>query len=251
MPAQNFSGRRHLGPCMRAILGTATKGDPVPVAYWAWQLEVAGPHFVPADERSLDGTAPQQSTTSPMSGASARTGAHQRAGLGQKLAAALTLTGAVLGPATAAEPAEPKSKAAHKTPSPNPKTDLPAAKEAYEEALRAFNLGHCKSSPPRGYKDLGGEPARVSCPISGHSVRWDTCALASPLPRERYPMATGPFPKARTLRYRSSVPRCQVGLRCGATLELEEADDSWGKASALRVGRIRRGAKSLAAPLDS
>ena len=61
------------------------------------------------------------------------------------LIAALALTGAIIGPALGAEDkaSQPtKSKATRKTPTPHPKTDLPAAKEAYEEALRAFNLGH-------------------------------------------------------------------------------------------------------------
>jgi hypothetical protein len=58
------------------------------------------------------------------------------------LIAALALTGAFVGPAVAAEPAVPKSKAAHKTPTPEPAYDRLAAKQAYEEALRAFNLGH-------------------------------------------------------------------------------------------------------------
>jgi hypothetical protein len=57
-------------------------------------------------------------------------------------AATLALTTAFVGPAVAAEPAVPKSKAAHKTATPEPGYDRAAAKQAYEEALRAFNLGH-------------------------------------------------------------------------------------------------------------
>ena len=57
------------------------------------------------------------------------------------LAAALILTGGVVGLAAAAEPSATKSKAAKKTPPPDPGYDRAAAKQAYEEALRAFNLG--------------------------------------------------------------------------------------------------------------
>jgi hypothetical protein len=46
------------------------KGDPDSVAYWAGLLEVAGPHFVPADERPFDGNAPHPSTTSQIPGGS-------------------------------------------------------------------------------------------------------------------------------------------------------------------------------------
>jgi hypothetical protein len=58
------------------------------------------------------------------------------------LAATLTLTTALVGTAIAAEPDVPKTKAAHKTTTPEPGYDRAAAKQAYEEALRAFNLGH-------------------------------------------------------------------------------------------------------------
>ena len=61
------------------------------------------------------------------------------------LVAALALTGAVIGPALGAEDkaSRPtKSKAAHKTPTPELTYDRLAAKQAYEDALRAFNLGH-------------------------------------------------------------------------------------------------------------
>lgn len=58
------------------------------------------------------------------------------------LAGTLTFIGVVVGPTLAAEPAEPKSKAAHKTPTLETGYDRAAAKQAYEEALRAFNLGH-------------------------------------------------------------------------------------------------------------
>jgi hypothetical protein len=58
------------------------------------------------------------------------------------LAAGLVLMVVIVVPATAAEPAAPKSKAARKTPATEPGYDRVAAKQAYEEALRAFNLGH-------------------------------------------------------------------------------------------------------------
>jgi hypothetical protein len=55
------------------------------------------------------------------------------------------LTGAVGGPALGAEDkgSQPtKTKPSRKTPMPQPEYDRVAAKQAYEEALRAFNLGH-------------------------------------------------------------------------------------------------------------
>jgi hypothetical protein len=61
------------------------------------------------------------------------------------LTAILTLTGAVIGPALGADDkaSHPtKSKAARKTPTPEPAYGRVAAKQTYEEALRAFNLGH-------------------------------------------------------------------------------------------------------------
>lgn len=61
-----------------------------------------------------------------------------------EFAAAFVLAGAIAGPAgtAVAEGAGPtKSRPARKTPTPQLSPDLVAAKQAYEEALRAFNLG--------------------------------------------------------------------------------------------------------------
>lgn len=56
------------------------------------------------------------------------------------LTTAFILARAFVGPAAAVEPAVAKSRT--KTPTPAPARDSVAAKQAYEEALRAFNLGH-------------------------------------------------------------------------------------------------------------
>ena len=59
-------------------------------------------------------------------------------------AAAFVLTGTIAGQAgtaVAAEAGLSKPKPVRKTPTPQPRPDLVAAKQAYEEALRAFNLG--------------------------------------------------------------------------------------------------------------
>ena len=61
------------------------------------------------------------------------------------LAAALMLTVAAVGPALGAEdkyPQPTKTKPSHRSATPQPEYDRVAAKQAYEEALRAFNLGH-------------------------------------------------------------------------------------------------------------
>lgn len=61
------------------------------------------------------------------------------------LAAVLMLTAAVVGPAFGAEDKAPlptKTKPVRRSPTPQPEYDRVAAKQAYEEALRAFNLGH-------------------------------------------------------------------------------------------------------------
>jgi hypothetical protein len=55
------------------------------------------------------------------------------------------LTAAVVGPAFGAEDQTPqptKAKTVRRSPTPEPEYDRIAAKRAYEEALRAFNLGH-------------------------------------------------------------------------------------------------------------
>ena len=77
------------------------------------------------------------------------------------LAAALTLTRVFVGPALAAEPALTNSKPAHKTPRPEPAYDRVAAKQAYEDALRAFNLGHWEDAVVGFEKSytLSGDPA--------------------------------------------------------------------------------------------